>query len=217
MPIEATPAVRARVAAAARPSVDPGCAGCPHLGTFRALRRSGLAVQGGLGCDRAAGRDLSSSSGRWAEVAGAAELLRRGAPAVTGEAERAGARLLVVADRLPADGGARLEAHLAASGVRVERLDPADLGGTEDAVRLAADDGSGTILLALAPCARGREPAPALAIDPSRCNRCGACLGLACPAISDPGGEALVIDPVVCTGCGLCAPLCRPRAIVAGG
>jgi indolepyruvate ferredoxin oxidoreductase alpha subunit len=47
----------------------------------------------------------------------------------------------------------------------------------------------------------------------ARCNRCGACLALACPAISDPGGEAMAVDPAVCTGCGLCAPLCRSRAI----
>ncbi len=52
-----------------------------------------------------------------------------------------------------------------------------------------------------------------LAIAESRCNRCGGCFTLGCPAISDPGGEALVIDEASCTGCGLCAPLCRARAI----
>jgi TPP-dependent indolepyruvate ferredoxin oxidoreductase alpha subunit len=210
------PAPLARLSARERPAADPDCAGCPQLGTFRALRRAGVAVQGGLGCDRGAGRDLSPSPGQWAAVAGAFELSRRGAPALVAEAERAGARLLVLADRLPADGGARLEALLAGSGVKVERLDPADLGGTEAAVRRAADRGAATALLALAPCVRGDRRAPALAIDPSRCNRCGACIGLACPAISDPGGEALAIDPAVCSGCGLCAPLCRPRAIAVG-
>ena len=210
------PAPLARPPARERPAADPGCAGCPQLGTFRALRRAGVEVQGGLGCDRAAGRDLSPSPGRWAAVAGAAELSRRGALALVAEASRAGARLLVLADRSPADGGARLEALLAASGLRVERLDPSDLWATEDAVRRAADRGTATALLALSRCARGARHAPAFAIDPSRCNRCGACIGLACPAISDPGGEALAIDPAVCTGCGLCAALCRPRAIAVG-
>ncbi len=206
------PTPLARPPARGRPAADPGCAGCPQLGTFRALRRAGIGVQGGLGCDREADRDLSPSPGAWAAMSGAAELRRRG-PAVAGEAERAGARLVVIADRRPADGGAGVEELLAASGLPVERLDPADLAATEAAVRRAADRGTPIALLALSPCVRGAPRAAALAIDPSRCNRCGACLGLACPAISDPGGEALAIDPSVCTGCGLCAPLCRPRAI----
>lgn len=54
---------------------------------------------------------------------------------------------------------------------------------------------------------------PPLAIEERRCNRCGSCLKLGCPAIADGGGEALVIDEAVCTGCGLCVPLCRARAI----
>lgn len=63
-------------------------------------------------------------------------------------------------------------------------------------------------------CARNvTRAAPPLAIAPSRCNRCGACLGLGCPAISDVGGEALVIDPALCAGGRICAPLCRARAI----
>jgi TPP-dependent indolepyruvate ferredoxin oxidoreductase alpha subunit len=57
-----------------------------------------------------------------------------------------------------------------------------------------------------------RAAAP-FAIAPSRCNRCGSCLNLGCPAISDVGEEALAIDPAACIGCGVCAPLCRGRAI----
>jgi indolepyruvate ferredoxin oxidoreductase alpha subunit len=52
-----------------------------------------------------------------------------------------------------------------------------------------------------------------LSIEERRCNRCGRCLKLGCPAIADVGGEALAIDEAVCTGCGLCIPLCRARAI----
>jgi TPP-dependent indolepyruvate ferredoxin oxidoreductase alpha subunit len=59
---------------------------------------------------------------------------------------------------------------------------------------------------------RAARRAPLL-IAARRCNRCGHCLALGCPAISDLGGEALEVDPAACTGCGLCAPLCRSRAI----
>lgn len=59
----------------------------------------------------------------------------------------------------------------------------------------------------------GAARAAPFAIAPSRCNRCGSCLDLGCPAISDVGEEALSIDPAACIGCGLCAPLCRARAM----
>jgi TPP-dependent indolepyruvate ferredoxin oxidoreductase alpha subunit len=68
----------------------------------------------------------------------------------------------------------------------------------------------------ITPVRSEQDPAPRLApvaIEERRCNRCGSCLKLACPAIEDLGGEALVIDEAVCTGCGLCVPLCRARAI----
>ncbi len=37
---EARPAIRPRAAAVGRPATDPAGAGCPQLGTLRALRRS---------------------------------------------------------------------------------------------------------------------------------------------------------------------------------
>ena len=72
---------------------------------------------------------------------------------------------------------------------------------------------SGEVALQLAPRRLRATGSAPLAIAPSRCNRCGACLMLGCPAISDVGGEAMVIEPAACVGCGLCAPLCRSRAI----
>ncbi len=69
--------------------------------------------------------------------------------------------------------------------------------------RLAASRASRAGAGATSPCA----------IASSRCNRCGSCLDLGCPAISDVGDEALFIDPAACIGCGACAPLCRARAI----
>lgn len=201
---------RARAAAPGRPAADPRCAGCAQLGTFRALRRAGLDVQGGLGCDPASAAPFVHASGRWAAVTGIGRVLEAGARAVFAQARGAGARLVVVADREPPGGAAPLESLLARAGARLLRVDPADLAGAEAAVRSSEPD---AVLLALSPCPRGAPRAAPLEVVPSRCNRCGACLALACAALSDPGGESMAVDAGTCTGCRLCAPLCRSRAL----
>jgi NAD-dependent dihydropyrimidine dehydrogenase PreA subunit len=198
-----------------RPASDPGCAGCAQLGTLRALRRAGLDVQGGLGCDPEAEAPFAPAPGRWAAVTGARRLLETGAPALLDEVAGAGARLLVLADRLAPNGAASLGRRLAAAGARVVRLDPSDLAGAEASARAAAEapGGAPLALLAVAPCARRAPRAAPLAVEPARCNRCTACLSLACPALSYRGGESVELDPATCTGCGRCAPLCRSRAL----
>lgn len=209
--LEPTAVPRPRAAASGRPAADPRCAGCAQLGTFRALRRGGLDLQGGLGCDLASAAAFVPAPGRWAAVTGVARVLGTGARALLAAAAGAGAHLLVIADRVPHGGAAPLEAILARAGVRLLRLDPADLAGAEEAVRAAAP---GAVLLALSPCPRGAPRAAPLRVEPSRCNRCGACLALACAALSDPGGEAMAVDPATCAGCRLCTPLCRAGALV---
>jgi TPP-dependent indolepyruvate ferredoxin oxidoreductase alpha subunit len=198
----------ARVVARGRPSADPACAGCAQLGLFRALRRAGLDVQGGSGCDPD-GAPFGPLGGPWAAVTGAARILSdvRGTVRIVAEA---GARLLVLAD---GDGVlARRAARLLARTTRVVTVDASDLAATEAAVRDAALAPLAA-LVALTPCPRLARRAAALAVLPARCNRCGACLALGCPAISDEGGESMVVDRAVCTGCGLCTSLCRSRAL----
>jgi TPP-dependent indolepyruvate ferredoxin oxidoreductase alpha subunit len=145
-------------------------------------------------------------------VTGLDRLEREGAAALLDRAALAGARVVVVADRVAAVRTTDLESDLAGAGARVVLLDPGDLAGTEDRVREALDH-PGTVLLALVPCVLGAGRALPFAVDPARCNRCGSCLTLACPAGSDGGGESMVVDATTCTGCELCAPLCRSRAI----
>jgi TPP-dependent indolepyruvate ferredoxin oxidoreductase alpha subunit len=192
-----------------RPSSDPACAGCAQLGLFRALRRAGLEVRGGSGCDPD-DPPLAPFPGRWAVVTGAARLLPDPGAAVTAAAG-AGARLIVLADGdgLLARRAARL---LARAAPRTIAVDAADLEATEEAVREAAGSPLAAVV-ALTPCQRLARRAASLAVLPARCNRCGACLALGCPAISDAGGESMVVDRTVCTGCGLCSSLCRSRAL----
>jgi ferredoxin len=206
------PLVRSRVLATGRPAADVGCAGCAQLGLLRALRRSGMEVQGGIGCDPGADDPFVAATGRWSAVTGASRLLVDGAPALLDEVARAGARLLVVADRVGPVRSTALEDSLVRAGASVVRLDLGDLAGTERRVREAAE-AQGTVLVSLSPCARNLPRAPPLLVEASLCNRCGACLSLACPAISDGGGESVGVDPAVCAGCGRCAPLCRSRAL----
>lgn len=204
--------IRPRVTAGGRAASDPGCAGCPQLGTLRALRRAGLEVQGGLGCDAAgAVRDrLEPRRGRWALVATVEEALRRGPADLLDGAARDGARILVITGA-PGARASRVRSALTAA-ARLVEVDPARAAEAGDAVARAAAEPGGAVL-ALAACARGRARQSPVAIERRRCNRCGACLSLACPAIADAGGEALVVDPATCSGCGMCAPLCRTGAI----
>ncbi|BDG04878.1 4Fe-4S binding protein [Anaeromyxobacter oryzae] len=206
MPADA-PAPRPRIAARGRPLEDPGCAGCAQLGLLRALRRAALDVEGGLGCDPAPGARPPSPEARRARLAGAAEALAR--PAALVEAAR-GRALLAIADRGP-HRAAGVASALAAAGARVV-LVPPDASPAE-AERLVAAATPGAALVALVACARGGPRTAPLAVERARCNRCGACLGLGCVALSDPGGDAVEIDGGRCTGCGRCAPLCRAGAI----
>lgn len=193
-----------------RPELDPGCAGCALLGLLRALRDAGIGAAGRLGCDPPGPVD---AGGARALLAGAGDLAARGAPALLAEAAAAGARWLAIADRRGEDGGAALEAQLAAAGARVRRVDPGSLEEAASAVRWADEAGPPAAIVALARCVRGAPRAPPLAVLPSRCNRCGACLRLGCPALSDPGGDAMAVDAAICTGCSRCAPLCRSGAL----
>jgi hypothetical protein len=204
--------VRIRAVAAGRPAADEACAGCAQLGTLRALRRAGMEIQGGIGCEVDAVRAFAAAPGRWAAVTGVARLLREGASALLDATVQAGARILVVADRVAPVRSTSLEGALARTGRPIVRLDLDDLAMTEARVRRAIEV-PGTILLALSPCVRGAPHATPLVVEARLCNRCGACLTLACPAISDDGGEAMGVDAAICTGCGHCAPLCRSRAI----
>jgi hypothetical protein len=204
--------VRIRAFATGRPAIDEACAGCAQLGMLRALRRASVEIQGGLGCDLDAERVFVIAPGRWAAVTGIARLLREGAPALLSDTERAGARLLVIADRVAPVRTTSLEDALARTGRPIVRLDLDDLAMTEARVRQAIEV-PGTVLLALSPCVRGAPREAPLAVDATLCNRCGACLSLACPAISDDGEEAMAVDEAVCTGCRRCAPLCRSRAL----
>jgi NAD-dependent dihydropyrimidine dehydrogenase PreA subunit len=198
-----------RIAARGRPLEDPRCTGCAHLGLLRAIRRAGLVVRGGLGCEPPVDAARGTPAGRVARLAGAAEALENAESLV---AESRAVALLAIADRFPERTGAVTRA-LASAGARVLGV-PLDAtpSETERLVREALSRAP-TALVALAACARGAPRRPTLAIDPARCNRCGSCLSIGCVALADLGGDVIEIDGASCTGCGQCAPLCRAGAL----
>lgn len=68
------------------------------------------------------------------------------------------------------------------------------------------------VLLPEARAARG----PAYWVDPQRCNGCGLCFSIGCPAIlKTPEGKA-EIDGLLCAACDLCAQVCARKAIHPG-
>jgi indolepyruvate ferredoxin oxidoreductase alpha subunit len=103
-------------------------------------------------------------------------------------------------------------------------VDPYDLKQVETALRASLDAEGPAVVVAQRACAllpEVRREWTAIKVDSERCNGCGLCFGIACPAIvaSDEvdakTGRALAwIDPLLCTGCEICAQVCARRAIL---
>ena len=206
---------------------------CAHLASLAPL--SAVTRAPGVGAPVAVAAGLEAAlggriAGRVVAVLGEDALLHSGAGALAVAA--AGTGTVILSDTCPAeDGGAapgsvEREVH-APGGWRVDlpalvrslgvasvrTVDPLDLAGFTAALHEELARPASSALIARSPCVRLRGGTrPPQRVDPARCNRCGACLRLGCPAASD-GPDAVVIDPGRCAGCGLCAQVCRSQAI----
>ncbi len=68
------------------------------------------------------------------------------------------------------------------------------------------------MLVALAPCILlDRSPHEQVVVDDDRCNLCGLCVELGCPALV-AGDESIEITSD-CTGCGVCLAVCARGAV----
>jgi len=97
-------------------------------------------------------------------------------------------------------------------GVRCATVSADDYAALDAALaREVAAPGLG-VLVATAPCVlASRRRAGAVVVDTERCNLCGRCLDLGCPALV-PGDGAVAVTEA-CTGCGLCVEVCRRGAL----
>jgi indolepyruvate ferredoxin oxidoreductase alpha subunit len=102
-------------------------------------------------------------------------------------------------------------------------VDSYDLAAVERALRAALDCGAPAVVVAERDCVllpEVRRAWQALQLDTQRCNGCGLCLQLGCPALgasdvkAQGTGRAIAqIDPLLCTGCEVCAQVCVRDAI----
>ena len=120
----------------------------------------------------------------------------------------------------------RFEEIARAVGVRhVSVVDPYDLGGTRQALEQAINVDEPAVVISRHPCVlvERRTDWEPLRVDEERCEACGLCLRLGCPALSTvpqrgaSGKRKARINPVLCRGCRMCAQVCKREAIVRAG
>ncbi len=74
-----------------------------------------------------------------------------------------------------------------------------------------------TLIVARQPCVLLPEAVarrgPAYVVDLERCNGCGLCFTIGCPAISKTADGQAAIDQLLCASCDLCAQVCARGAI----
>jgi len=96
--------------------------------------------------------------------------------------------------------------------IRCVTVDAADYPALEAALKAAVKAPGLSVLVAEAPCAlMVREKIGDIVVDDERCNLCGLCLAIGCPAIAPEADTVSIMDG--CTGCGLCIDVCKRGAL----
>jgi len=139
-------------------------------------------------------------------------ILDNGITAMTGSQPHAGTGLNVHGEKAP-----RVPAADVCRGVGVKRVvevNAYDMAALERVIReeLAADEVSAIVVQA--PCVLTFKVTfgPAVALDASICDRCGACIRVGCMALRERDGYPEVnVD--LCNGCGVCVQVCTAGAL----
>jgi indolepyruvate ferredoxin oxidoreductase alpha subunit len=106
----------------------------------------------------------------------------------------------------------------------VHTVDPYDLKEVEDALRDCLEAEGAAVIVSRRECAlmpQAKKLWMTLRVNEDRCNGCGLCFEVGCPAIvksdllDEKTGRATAwIDPLLCTGCEICAQVCARKAIL---
>ena len=98
---------------------------------------------------------------------------------------------------------------------RVRVVDPNQLKEVDKVLKeeLAAEEPS--VIISRRPCVmlKSVKKAPPLVVDLDKCNGCGLCMKIGCPALSLRDGKA-EIDRTQCVGCQVCMQMCHRDALV---
>lgn len=107
-----------------------------------------------------------------------------------------------------------LEELCRATGVRrVTVVDPYNLEALHRVITQEIKAREPSVIIARRPCVLlNKETRIPLRVIPEKCNGCGLCLQLGCPALSLTGSKKALVNETTCTGCGLCRQLCRHDA-----
>ena len=101
-------------------------------------------------------------------------------------------------------------------GVRCVTVDANDHKALDAAVKKEANAPGLGVVVALAPCVlMVRDKPGEVVVDDERCNLCGVCLDLGCPALAPEELSMAIAE--TCTGCGLCIEVCRRDALSYAG
>lgn len=142
--------------------------------------------------------------------------------AMTGHQENPGTgRTLRGAETTAVD----FEAMSRAMGIsRVHTVDSYNLRQVETALRDCLSANEPAVIIARRECAllpEVRRQWIPLRVDEERCNGCGLCFRVGCPALvksdvldAKTGKPKARIDPLLCTGCEICAQVCARQAIL---
>lgn len=95
----------------------------------------------------------------------------------------------------------------------VKVLDPYDLKALREAFKDSLSRSEPSVIIADRPCVLlERKKDKPVSVDLDKCNACGLCFLLGCPAMEKADGKP-VINEVFCVGCNVCAEICNRDAL----
>ena len=108
-----------------------------------------------------------------------------------------------------------LEALCRAIGIeRVRVVDPNDLKGFDKVLCEELEAEAPSVIISRSPCVmlKSVKKAAPLTVDLDKCNGCGLCMRIGCPALVKRG-DKVAIDRTQCVGCRVCTQLCHRDAL----
>ncbi len=214
-----------------------GDIGCYTLGALPPLDSMHTCGCMGASIGVAHGADKAESPERNIAVLGDSTFFHTGMPALLNVAYNQGKTITLVLDnRITAMTGHQdnpstgmtlqgqatkeieFEPLLRALGMEnVQTVDAFQVRAVERALRDALKKDEASALVIRGECAllpEARKQYFPIRVDQERCNGCGICFRVGCPAIVKQADGKAFIDPLLCTGCEVCAQVCGRKAIL---